>query len=163
MTSLGSTPGVRRSDIHKRTGDPMKSIRKFAYAATLTLSALSFAPSLATAQAGGSFTLSHDVHWQKAVVPAGKYKFTVQPDGPARLLMLRKVGSHGANLLLMVTDVEESHPGDLSRLVVVSRPGGSFVQEMRLPEFGVTLQFAVPAETREMARVVATGAASAAR
>ena len=54
----------------------MKSIRKFAYAALLTLSALNFAPSLAAQEpARGAFTLTHEVHWQKNIVPAGEYSF----------------------------------------------------------------------------------------
>jgi len=142
----------------------MNSIRKVAYAAVLTLSALNFAPSLASAQdAGGAFTLSHEVHWQRTVVPAGNYKFTIEPRGPAELLTLRKVGGNGAIFLMLVTDVEESHNADLSRLVMVSRSGESFVKQMQLPQFGVTLQFAVPKETREVAQAVATPTASAAR
>jgi len=63
----------------------MKSIRKFAYAAVFTLSVLSFAPSLASAQdEGGSFTLTHEVLWQNAVVPAGDYKFSLQSMGPGK-------------------------------------------------------------------------------
>ena len=55
----------------------MKSLRKFAFTAVLTLGALSLLPSSASAQsANGSFTLSHDVHWQNAVVPGGTYKFS---------------------------------------------------------------------------------------
>jgi hypothetical protein len=142
----------------------MNSIRKFAYATVLTLSALSFAPSVAAAQdAGGTFILSHEVYWQKAVVPAGKYRFTVDPNGPAKLLSLHKVGGNRASFMMMVTDVEESQRSDLSRLVVVSRSSGSFVQQMQLPEFGMTLLFAVPKETREVAQAAATSAASAAR
>jgi len=142
----------------------MNSIRKFAYAATLAFSALNFAPTLAAAQdAGGRFTLSHEVHWQKAVVPAGEYKFTVEPDGPAKLLTLRMIGGNGASFLMVVTEVEEGQRSNLSRLVMVSRSSGSFVQEMQLPEFGMTLHFAVPKETREVAQVAATSAASAAR
>jgi hypothetical protein len=142
----------------------MNPIRKFAYAVVLTFSALNFAPSLASAQdAGGSFTLSHEVHWQKAVVPAGKYRFTIEPDGPAELLTLRKVGGNGASFLILVTYVEESERTDLSRLVMVSRSGGSFVKQMQLPQFGVTLHFAVPEEIREVAQATATSAASAAR
>jgi hypothetical protein len=142
----------------------MSSIRKFAYATVLTLSALSFAPSLAAAQdAGGTFILSHEVHWQKAVVPAGEYRFTVEPKGPAKLLSLRKVGVNGTSFLMMVNDVEETQRSDLSRLVMVSRSSGSFVQQMQLPEFGMTLLFAVPKETREVAQAAATSAASAAR
>ncbi|HZW95416.1 MAG TPA: hypothetical protein VFF64_20870 [Candidatus Eremiobacteraceae bacterium] len=61
----------------------MKSIRRFVYAALLVLSALNFAPSLASAQdAAGTFTLTHEVHWQSAIVPAGKYRFSTETRGP---------------------------------------------------------------------------------
>jgi hypothetical protein len=142
----------------------MKSIRKYIYAAALTLSALNFAPSLASAQeAAGSFTLEHEVHWQNAVVPAGTYRFTMGAQGPSELLMVRDVSGHGAGFMLLVRDTEISQPSDVSRLVVVSRPGGSFVSSLQLPEFGMTLHFAVPAETREVAKAVATTTLSAAR
>jgi hypothetical protein len=59
-----------------------------------------------------------------------------------------------------VTDTEDSQPLDLSQLVVVSRPGGSFVSTMQLPEFGVTLHFVVPPEPREIAQSVATTTAT---
>jgi hypothetical protein len=142
----------------------MKSIRKFAYAAVLTLSALNFAPSLASAQdAAGSFTLSHEVRWQKVVVPAGKYRFSLASNGPTELLTLRSVGSNGPSFILLANEIEESAPSDLSRLLLVSRPSGSFVSAMQLPEFGMTLHFAVPAETSEVARAATTPAAGAAR
>jgi hypothetical protein len=142
----------------------MKSIRKYVYAAVLTMSALNFAPSLASAQeAAGSFTLDHEVHWQNAVVPAGKYRFTMGTQGPSELLMVRDVSGRGTGFMLLVTDTEVSHPSDVSRLTVVTRPSGSFVSSLQLPEFGMTLHFAVPAETREVAKTVATTTLSAAR
>jgi hypothetical protein len=142
----------------------MKSIRRFAYAAVLTLSALNFAPSLAFAQdAAGTFTLTHEVHWLNAVLPAGKYRFMMGAKGPSELLTLSKISGSGAGFMMLVTDTEASKPSDVSQLVVVPGPGGSFVSTMQLPEFGVTLHFAVPAETREVARSVGTTTASAAR
>jgi hypothetical protein len=142
----------------------MNSIRKFAYAGVLVLSALNFAPSLASAQdAAGTFTLTHEVRWQNAIVPAGKYRFTVGVSGPSEMLTLRKLDGSGAGFMLLVTDSENSQPSDDSRLIVVSRPSGSFVSMMQLPEFGLTLHFAVPSETRELAQSVATSTASPAR
>jgi hypothetical protein len=144
----------------------MQSIRRFTYAVVLFLSALNFAPSLASAQdASGTFTLTHEVRWQKTVVPAGTYHFTVGTSGPSELLVLNRISGKGKGFLLMVTDTEASQPSDSSRLVLVSGPGGSFVSAMDLPEFGVTLHFAVPTATREVARAlpVATTTASAAR
>ncbi|MFZ0135829.1 MAG: hypothetical protein WAK89_02135 [Candidatus Sulfotelmatobacter sp.] len=142
----------------------MNSIRRVVYAAVLVLSALNFTPSLASAQdAAGTFTLTHEVRWQNAVVPAGKYRFTVAASGPAEMLTLRKVDGSAAGFMLLVTDSEDSQPSDDSRLVVVSRPTGSFVSSMQLPEFGLTLHFTVPSEPREVAQAVATSTASAAR
>ena len=139
----------------------MKFIRKFAYAAVLTLSALNFAPSLASAQeAAGTFALTHEVHWQNAVVPAGEYRFTIGAEGPAEMLTLRKISGGAEGFMLLVTDTEASQPSDLSQLVVVSRASGRFVSTLRLPEFGMTLHFAVPAETREVAQAAATPSAT---
>jgi hypothetical protein len=150
--------------LNKEQEIPMKSIRRFVYAAALTLSALSFSPSLASAQkAAGTFTLAREVRWQNATVPAGKYRFTIASGGRAEILTLRNLNGSGASFMLLVIDTESSQPSDLSQLVVVSRPGGSFVSAMQLPEFGITLHFAVPVETREVAQTVATTTASAAR
>src|ERR1700690_3559412 len=80
----GRTPKCARRLVFKpRTGDFMTSIRRFVYAAALTLTAFSFAPSLASAQeARGRFVLTHEVHWQKTLLPAGEYEFSFRPDGP---------------------------------------------------------------------------------
>lgn len=142
----------------------MKSIRKFVYAALLLLSALSFAPSLASAQdAAGAFTLTHEVHWQNTIVPAGRYRFSIGSRGPFEMLTLRNVSSTGASLMLIVLDTEVSRPSDLSQIIVVSRSGGSYVSTMRLPQSGLTLHFTVPAGTREMAKSAGTPAETAAR
>jgi len=142
----------------------MHSIRKFAYAAVLTLSALNFAPSLASAQdAAGTFTLTNEVHWQNAIVPAGTYRFTVSANGPSAVLTLRKLSGSGAGFVMLVTDTEDSKPSDRSQLVVVSRQAGRFVSALELPQFGRALHFLVPEETREVAQAVATSTAPAAR
>jgi hypothetical protein len=142
----------------------MKSIRNYVYAAALAVSALNFTPSLASAQdAAGSFTLTHEVHWQNAIVPAGKYRFKLETTGPMELLTLRKIDGDQASFMLLTEDLGAPKPTDESRLLLVSRSGRDFVSAMQLPEFGVTLHFAVPAETREMAKTVATTTLSAAR
>jgi hypothetical protein len=132
----------------------MRSIRRFLYSVVLALSALTFTPGPASAQEmHGSFTLSHDVRWQKYVVPAGDYRFEVQPKGPSAILLLRRVSGNSAGFLILANTAESSKPTDLDRLVVVARPGGNYVSSMELPEFGETLRFAVPTESREVARV----------
>jgi len=143
----------------------MKTLRNYVYAALLAASALSFTPSLASAQerAYGKFTLTHDVHWQNALVPAGDYRFSIDSEGPSGMLTLSKLSGARTGFLFMVHDTDQSKPSDLSRLVLQTTPEGSYVSAMQLPEFGVTLNFAVPSLTTEkqMARAGTTAQASA--
>ena len=130
----------------------MTSSRRFVYAAALTLTAFSFAPSLASAQeARGRFVLTHEVHWQTTLLSAGEYEFTFQPDGPSDMLFVRKLSGSGPGFLMLVNDVTETKPSHADHLLLVAREGKSFVSALDLPEAGVTLHFAVPSETRQVA------------
>ena len=125
----------------------MRSFRKFAYAATLSLSMFAVQPTLAAAEdARGSFTLSHEVHWQKVVLRPGNYTFTVKSFGPSDFLMLRRTDGTGSEAMLMAYDVETPKLNEGSRLVLVSRGGQSFVSALDLPNYDITLRFVVPAE-----------------
>jgi hypothetical protein len=153
-----------RSDIPQRTGDSMNSIRKFAYAALLALSTLNFAPTLVFGQeAAGTFTLSHEVHWQKAIVPAGKYRFTIGSSGQAGIVALQSLDDKGPNFVVLITRMEAPRASDRSQLFVVSRADGRFVSALQLPEFGTTLHFAVPPETGEVAQTSAVPVAISSR
>jgi len=133
----------------------MRSIRKFAYAAVLGLSMFTLLPTLASAEeAHGSFTLTHEVHWQKCVLSPGEYMFSIKTDGPSELLTLRGINGTGTSAMMLVNDVESSKPEEVSSmLTLVSRNGQSFVSTMALPEYDMTLHFAVPPErvSREIA------------
>ena len=143
----------------------MKSIRKFTYAAVLTLSALNFAPSLASAQdEGGTFTLPHEVHWQNVVVPAGEYRFTLQPMGPSEILTLVKMSGKPASFMLFANETEENTGSETGRLIIDSKFGTSYVSAMDLPQFEVTLHFAAPANSgKEIAELHTASAASPAQ
>ncbi len=125
----------------------MTSIRKFAYTALLAVSTLGIAPNLAVAQttAHGQFKLTHDVRWQNAVVPAGAYRFSLDEHGPSGLLMLTKLDSPRTGFLLSVLEIDETRATEVSQLLLESTAKGSYVSAMELPEFGMTLRFAVPA------------------
>ncbi|MBZ5654202.1 MAG: hypothetical protein LAO56_02870 [Acidobacteriia bacterium] len=139
----------------------MKSIRKFALATAFTVSSLSLFVSPAAAEAArGHFTLTQEVHWQNAVLPAGEYSFSMADDGPSEMLTIRKLSGNRTSYILLVQDQTPSQSTDLSRLVLVSRPAGTFVDRMELPEFGMTLHFKVPAGTVDVARLNASGATS---
>jgi hypothetical protein len=142
----------------------MKSIRNYVYAAVLAASALNFAPPPAIAQerAHGKFTLTHEVHWGAATIPAGDYAFSFDPDTGTRLLSLSKLSGARAGYMLLVPDTDDAKPSDLSRLVLVATPEGSYVSAMQLPEFGMTLHFSVPSRTteRQIAKAGTTAAAT---
>jgi hypothetical protein len=138
----------------------MTTIRKFAYAALLAVTSLNLAPTLASAQekARGKFTLTHDVRWQNALVPAGEYRFSLDSDGVSGVLTLSKLSGARTGFLLMVHDTDEAKPSDRSRLVLEATPEGSYVSAMQLPDFGITLNFTVPPPTAE--KIAATTAAA---
>ena len=133
----------------------MRLICKFAYAAVLGISMLTLQPTLAVAEdAHGSFTLAHEVHWQKCVLGPGDYTFSIKSEGPSEFLMLRGINGTGTNAMMLVNDVESPKPEEVSAmLTLVSRNGKSFVSTMALHEYDMTLHFTVPREreSREIA------------
>jgi hypothetical protein len=142
----------------------MKTIRKFAFATLLAMTTLNFAPTLASAQepAHGKFTLTHEVHWGGAKLPAGVYEFSFNPDAGFRVLSLNKLSGIRASYMVLVPGVDEAKPKDMSRLVLEATPSGSYVSAMQLPEFGMTLYFTVPSHTTEKQIAKADTAAPAA-
>ncbi len=145
----------------------MKSIRKVVYASVLALSSFTFMSVLASAQdVRGGFTLPHNVRWQNVEVPAGEYKFSVELRGPSEMLTLSKVSGEGSGFMILVNDVDSVAPASVAasengKLTLVSQSGERYVSSMELPAIGVTLHFAVPAETRELA--MAGGAAASSK
>ena len=129
----------------------MTLIRKFVFAALLAASALSLAPTVASAQqpAHGRFTLPHEVRWGSATVPAGEYQFSFDPENASPVLMLSKVSGAPTGFLMLVPSTKNPTPSDVNRIVLESTSEGSYVSEMQLPEFGMTLEFAVPSHTAE--------------
>jgi hypothetical protein len=144
----------------------MKSICKFAYASLLVLASLTLMPALASAQdARGAFTLTHDVRWQNVSVPAGDYKFSVELRGPSEMLVLRKVSGQGSGFMILVNDVDSVNPetaatSESGKLTLISQSGSRYVSSMELPTIGMTLHFAVPAATPEMAMLRGAAASS---
>src|ERR1700739_4319174 len=119
----------------------MTSIRRIVYAALLAVTTLNFTPNLASAQepARGHFTLTHEVRWENARVPAGDYEFTYDISSIAPVLSLTKTSGTRASFMFLVPVTEQSKPADTSLLVLESMPAGSYVSAMQLPEFCMSL------------------------
>jgi hypothetical protein len=83
------------------------------------------------------------VRCQNVVLRPGDYRFSVDTQGSFEFVTLR--GSNGGtNAMLMVNTVETSKPDQASRLVLVSRGGQRFISAMELPDYDMSLRFAVP-------------------
>jgi len=141
----------------------MTTIRKFVCAALLAATAMSFTPSLAVAEepARGKFTLTHDVHWGNAMVPAGDYEFSYDPYQSSPVLTLTKLSGARAGFMLLITNSEDSKPSDSNQLLLQTVADGSYVSTMQIAECGVTLHFNVPSHPlKQMAKAVPTLAPS---
>ena len=142
----------------------MTLIGKFIFAALLAVSALSLAPTVASAQqpVHGKFTLTHGVRWGSAEIPAGEYEFSFDPETTSPVLVLGKVSGVPTGFLMLVPSIANSKPTDVNRLVLKSAPEGSYVSEMQLPQFGMTLEFPVPsyAAEKRVAKTVTPAPAS---
>jgi hypothetical protein len=97
-------------------------------------------PASAQSAFRGSFTLSNDVRWAGAVLPAGDYKFDLKSVGlPARITLWGPNG--GAFVTTGVTD--EKH-GGVSVITIQHRGGMSFVSDMYLADLGLQLHYRAP-------------------
>ena len=133
----------------------MTTIRKFVYAAVLALSTMSLTTGLAAAQepAHGKFTLTHNVNWGNAVVPAGDYEFSYDPYQTSAVLTLTKLSGTRAGFMLLITNSEGSKPSDSNRLLLETIGDGSYVSTMQTAECGMTLHFNVPSRLlKQMAK-----------
>jgi len=146
-----------------RNGDSMKTPRNFGYAALLAATIFNYAPSVASAEepSRGRFKLAHEVRWENAVVPAGEYSFSYDPDSISPILTITKMDGTRASFMLMVPAKDESSPKDSNALVLASTPTGSYVSALKLAESGVTLYFWMPRATeKQIAKALPTVAGS---
>jgi hypothetical protein len=142
----------------------MTTLRRFVFAALLALTALNFAPSLASAQeAHGTFLLGRDVHWQNANVPAGEYRFSYDPARPLGVLMLTRMGSASAGFIVMVPNTDFADGSGSARLVLKTSAAATYVTDMRLPEYGMALHFNTPRPTEKQMAKASTSTMAAAQ
>ncbi len=138
-----------------------KTLRNFAYAAVLAAATFNLAPSLASAQepVHGKFTLTHDVYWGKAKVPAGEYAFSFDRNAVSPVLNLSKLNGARTGFMVLVPAMDDIKTSDESRLLLESTADGSYVTAMQLPEFGMTLHFGIPHVVEKQIAKAGIGAA----
>jgi hypothetical protein len=125
----------------------MKSSRLLAIAAFLLAAVCSTAtPASAQAVVKGSFTLTHEVCWQNATLPAGNYTFEMKSLAAPSTIIVK-----GPNGYQFVTaNVADENAGEQSMLIVENRGGGSAISELRLAAIGRSLRYSVPKAPKEV-------------
>jgi hypothetical protein len=89
----------------------------------------------------GSFTLSHEVRWQNANLPAGDYTFSLA--STSRMSPMIVTGPNGS-IFELAAVISERRANKPSVLVLQRFAGTSFVREMYLDEIGLQLDYNVP-------------------
>jgi len=129
----------------------VKSLRnRMLFIAVFALAAVCASAIPVSAQSAfkGSFTLPHEIQWQRATLPAGAYTFEIKSlNGPA---LMTVHGPNGAQFIAALVSNEKS--SEQSMLVVQQRGGKSVVSELYLAEVGRCLRYAVP-KSREDAEI----------
>ena len=126
----------------------MKSQNRIAMIAAFAFAAVcaSAVPASAQSACKGSFTLSHEVRWQNATLPAGDYTFDMQSvNTPSRMIVK---GPNGSKFIAAV--VADENAGEDSMLIVENRATGSYVKELRLSAIGRTFRYSVPKAPKDV-------------
>jgi hypothetical protein len=109
--------------------------------------------SLASAQSAikGEFTLPFEVHWGRAVLPAGQYSFDMASLRTPEVIQVR---GEGVNVMLMAQATGDRPTPTDSALVLVRQGDKSVVRSLRLAPLGISLYYAAPkGEAATMAQV----------
>jgi hypothetical protein len=127
----------------------MKSLRNRMFViAAFALAAVfaSAVPASAQAAFQGSFTLSHEVRWHNATLPAGDYTFQMQSlSTPVRITVK---GPNGYQFITALV-ADEKTIGQ-SMLILENRGNQSAVSELRLAPIGRSLRYAVPKAPKDV-------------
>jgi hypothetical protein len=127
----------------------MKSLRnRMLVIATFALAAVcaSATPAAAQAACKGSFTLSHEVRWQNATLPAGDYTFEMKSVTSPSLITIK--GPNGYQFVTALVADEKAF--EQSMLIIEHRGNASVVSELRLSSIGRSLRYAVPKAPKDV-------------
>jgi hypothetical protein len=139
----------------------MKSFNRILAIAGLGLFGICASAGQAAAQtvAGGSFTLSHEIRWQNATLPAGDYTFSLNSVSVLKPMTIKRPNGSVFELAAVVSDRHIDGP---SVLILEQRGGTFFVRELDLAKVDLEIQYTVP-KTQRNEKVLAQGPASTER
>jgi hypothetical protein len=123
----------------------MNRSRSFRLVGTIAMAVgmLCLSGRLASAQSEikGEFTLPSEIHWGRAVLPAGQYSFDLASIRAPQLIQVR---GEGVSVMLMAQGVGDRPTPTDSALVLVRQGDSSFVRSLRLAPLGITLYYPAP-------------------
>ena len=125
----------------------MKSLRMLVIAVfALAAVCASAVPASAQGVYKGSFTLTHEVRWQNAKLPAGDYTFEIKSISLPATLTVR--GPDGS--MFVTSMVVDQKPSERSMLIVENRGSSSAISELRLAELGKSLRYSTPKAPKDV-------------
>ncbi|MCU1243585.1 MAG: hypothetical protein JWO71_4311 [Candidatus Acidoferrum typicum] len=127
----------------------MKSLRnRMLVIAAVALVAVcaSAIPASAQLVCKGSFTLSHEVRWQSATLPAGDYTFEMRSLASPSQITLK--GPNGYQVITAA--VANETKSDQSMLIIENRGNRSTIAELRLSSIGRSLRYSVPKAPKDV-------------
>jgi hypothetical protein len=135
--------GVHRVELIERRPTMKKQIKRIVAIAVIGLVAFFATANRVQAQPAfkGQFTLTNDVAWNGAELPAGNYEFTLDSTAmPAKILL------HGPNgyMFVLTTVVSEKDRGEASNLTVERRAGTRYISDLYIAELGMDLRYRAP-------------------
>jgi hypothetical protein len=132
--------------------------RLFAIAAVGLFSVVASAlPAAAQARIEGHFTLSHEVRWQNATLPAGDYKFSLPSATMTSPMFV--TGPNGT--IIEVTHVISFEQNNRPSVMTLEQRGRDYyVSELDLSEVGVQIRYNVPKQSSSNNKLLAQGPAT---
>jgi hypothetical protein len=114
-----------------------QSIKAKLFAAVVLVTCVFTVAAYAQSSFEGKFTLPYEVHWNRAVLPAGEYSIQVDAKGMPTVVHLTSTGKSVNTNPPILADLEKG----AAHLTVTIRENERRVRSMNLPEIGKSLIF----------------------
>jgi hypothetical protein len=140
VRSREKAPEIKKKQVPERSTTMKTNFTRILAIAAFALIAATVSAMPASAQAAfkGSFTLTSDVRWGQASLPAGDYTFTLQSSAiPARIVV---IGANGSQFVL-TSSMDVKSIDAPSNLQVVRRNGESRINRLYLADLHLVLNY----------------------
>jgi hypothetical protein len=122
----------------------MKLIGKFTFLRALVLltGVVALSSGLADAQSG-TFRLPVEAKWGKATLPAGDYRYSMDPTTD-KILTIRSMAD-GSGIMVLASSISQKQFAR-NQLILTKRGDQMFVTSLGMEDYGMVLNYAIPAQ-----------------